>query len=89
MTSSSNTITKRISAAFEPQNKDHALWLRDMHQMARTLDPTKQSPMHKLLTKNPMNVKVQKEEILEFVHIHFVVSMKYSEAVLNGEAWTP
>ena len=44
----------------------------------------------KLLTDNPMGHKFQKKvAALEFPMIHMAISLKYSEAVLNGTAWIP
>jgi hypothetical protein len=36
-----------------------------------------------------MNVKLAKQDTLDWFHIHFVLCAAYAKAVLKGKAWIP
>ena len=78
------TITKKISRAFDPMNSTHVIWFRDLHHAT-----INEKPVDKVFDANPFGIKVSKKEHLEWVDTMFSVGMKYATSVLEGKAWVP
>ena len=84
------TITSKFIKAFVPSNESHVKWLQKMTIMADTLgDAQKHQQLVREIQSNPMGVKVNEVEALDWPHIHFVIAMAYSKAVLSGKAYIP
>jgi hypothetical protein len=76
--------------AFDPKNKNHVVWLKKMTDIADTLgDPKRHQALIAEVNANPMGVKLDNRDALMWVEIHFGIAMKYTRAVLNGEAIIP
>lgn len=82
------TPTQRFSDAFDASNKEHVEWLSKFFDYAKNIGSEK-TPIDDFINTNPMGVKLQKNELLEWVHIHFCLAMKYSDRVMKGQAWIP
>jgi len=76
--------------AFDPAKKDHVVWLKKMTDMAETLgDPKRHQSLVAEINSNPLGVKLDHRDALMWVEIHFGIAMKYTKAVLKGEAVIP
>lgn len=65
-------------------------WLRYMSTiMINKMNDGKKFNLQHEINNNPMGVKISNDKVLDWAEIHFMLSMKYSKAVLSGEAWTP
>jgi hypothetical protein len=84
MSVDSATITKKFSTAFDSSNKDHVVWFQKLYEAS-----TNEKPVDVILKENPFKINVSKNEMLEWVHIQFVLAMKYTGSVLTGGAWVP
>jgi hypothetical protein len=42
-----------------------------------------------VMKSNPMNLKFSEKDTLDIVFIQFSLAMKYTKAILDGEAWVP
>jgi len=85
-----DTITSKFIKAFMSSNESHVKWLQKMTIMAETLgDAHKHQQLVREIQGNPMGVKVNEIEALDWPHIHFVIAMVYSKAVLCGKAYIP
>ena len=82
-----STTTSQFAEKFNPVDKTHVMWLKKMGEMMETLDPEKRMDLTRLVNLNPMNVTMNNP--LDWVFIHFSLAMKYTKAVLSGEAWVP
>ena len=87
-----------LAKNFQANQKDHVLWFQKMFQVMKVL----QDPMNsnsqinlkkfnpdKILKENPMKIKVDKVESINFPMIHMAIGLRYAEAVLQGRAWIP
>ena len=84
------TITSKFIKAFVPTNESHVKWLQKMTILAETLgDAQRHQQLVRDIQANPMGVKVNEVEALDWPHIHFVIAMAYSKAVLTGKAYVP
>ena len=78
------TITKRFASAFDPKHESHVMWFKQLH------DATEDGKsVDKVLEDNPFGISLTKKEMVEWIHIQFVLAMKYATSVLNGRAWVP
>lgn len=84
------TVTSQFIKAFKPDNEKHVRWLGRMFDLAETMaDPNSRVDILSETNKNPMGVKLEQREALDWAHIHFVLSAKYAQAVWRGQAWIP
>jgi hypothetical protein len=80
----STTITKQFSSAFDSKNETHVKWLKSLHDATQN-----EKSVDKVLAVNPFGIKPTKKDMLEWVHIQFILAMKYAMNVLDGDAWVP
>jgi len=84
------TITSDFYKAFRPDNERHVAWFKQMYSVSEDMkDPTKHISLVGEVNLNPMKIEIKHGEALEWPNIHFMLSMKYAKAVLNGEAFIP
>ncbi len=82
------SVTQRFANAFDSSNRAHVIWLSKFFDFAENL--AKERPdIDSMLNSNPMGIVVKKDEMLDWVQIHFMVSMKYARDVLTGKAFIP
>ena len=82
------TPTDRFAKAFNPQSIPHVKWLSKFFEYAENLDKST-TDIGTFINTNPMGVVLKKEEMLDWVHIHFILGMKYAQNVLKGTAYVP
>ena len=96
-------MTTEISLAkkFLPNQKDHVQWFQEMNRVAKSMNEQMTSntqvelrkkggmDLVTILKQNPMKVKIQSNDSLEFPMIYMSIGMRYAEAVLEGRAWIP
>ena len=85
-----STITIKFRDAFDPSNAEHVKWLAHMTDVAENFnDPNKAVSIVEEINGNPMGVKIEDRDALDWFHIHFVLSAMYAKAVLRGKAFIP
>ena len=80
-----STVVQEFSKKFQPQQESHVLWMK---QVMTTLNEMKAGVVQ-VMSANPMNVKFSESNALDIVFIQFSLAMKYTKAILDGEAWVP
>ena len=86
--------------AFDPANEKHVTWLRNMFSVLDEFDKlgndtielvnTMQSTnIEQNLQSNPLGIDVSSQDIFDFPLINFLLSVKYSRAVMAHNAWIP
>ncbi len=84
------TTTSNFLSAFKPENKEHVAWFSDMITMAENMSTVEGGfSMVNEVNKNPMGVKLDDKDALEWCHIHFCIGMKYAKAVVQKRAYIP
>ena len=84
----SPAIVTKFSKSFNPADQEHVMWLKKVQEAVANMDTTKcQLPV--VINQNPMKVKFQASDMLNWVHVHFALSFKFTKSVLDGEAWVP
>lgn len=82
------TPTARFSKAFDPSNMSHVKWLGDFFKYSENLANDTKDISH-FINKNPMGQVLKQTEMMDWVQIHFALSMKYTQHVFKGTAFIP
>jgi hypothetical protein len=84
------SITAKFVKAFDSQNQSHVKWLSRMIDVAEKMgDASRDSNLVSEINMNPMGVKLEQMEALEWPHIHFCICAVYAKAVLRKKAFLP
>lgn len=84
------TITSKFIKVFDCQNKSHITWLAHMIDLAESMnDQSAHIKLVEEINMNPMKVKIDTRDALDWPHIHFCLCAVYAKAVLNGKAFIP
>ena len=74
---------------FDCKNIKHVIWLKELgSSMARSIGGGKPD-IAKLIKENPLPGKPSMDNVMDFAYVHFQLCMKYTNAVLNGDAYVP
>jgi hypothetical protein len=83
-----DSTTKHFTKAFDPSNEEHVMWLKNVGEKIKNVGPgDKKLDMENLVNGNPFNEKL--DNFMDWAYAHFSISMKYTDAVLNGYAFIP
>lgn len=76
---------------FDCADQKHVKWLQRLTvKVMSKISNGQQCDLLGEINDNPMKDAVlPKDQLLNWAQLHFVISMKYSTAVLQGNAWTP
>jgi hypothetical protein len=75
--------------AFNCKNEAHVLWLKKIGaEMTRAVNGEKVDII-KTIESNPLDNVPKMTNPADFAYIHFQLSMKYANAVLNNDAFIP
>ena len=78
-------VAQRFASRFQPQQQSHVLWMK---RVVHTLGDMGVNIVD-VINSNPMNVEIAESDIMDIVFIQFSLAMKYTKAILDGEAWIP
>jgi len=83
-----DSTTKQFTKAFEPSNKEHVLWLKAVGESIKNVNPgDKKLDLEKLVNQNPFHERL--DNFMDWAYAHFSIAMKYTDAVLSGDAFIP
>lgn len=74
---------------FDCKNEDHVLWLKKVGAGMAVITSGKKYDISKEVNDNPLTGKPQMTNPMDWAYIHFQLAMKYTNAVLNGDAFIP
>ena len=83
------SVTSKFVKKFVVDDHTHVEWLSHMCDIAEGLTPTKPTVLMTEVNKNPMNIKLDQTDVLDWPHIHFCLCAVYAKAVLRGKAFIP
>lgn len=84
------SISSKFVKDFDSNKQSHVEWLSHMIDLAEMLgDPEKHTDLVAEINKNPMKIKLDKRDALDWPHIHFCLCAVYAKAVLRHKAWIP
>jgi hypothetical protein len=74
---------------FDCKNETHIMWLKKIGgAMAKSINGDKIDIID-VVNDNPLPGKPKVDQPMEWAYIHFQLCMKYTNAVLSGEAFIP
>lgn len=83
-----STVTERFKTSFDSSNQKHVKWLAKFFNFAKNIASNRLS-IDDFINTNPMGVRMESSELMDWIHVHFILAMKYSHDVLEGNAWIP
>lgn len=84
------SITSKFLKAFDPKSEVHVKWLAEMNDLAEKMgDPKAHISLVEKVNMNPMNMKLEQRDALDWPNIHFVLLAGYAKAVMRGKAFIP
>jgi len=83
------SITSKFIKEFRPDSEEHVKWLSKMVDFAETMSVEKPGDIIAETNKNPMKIKLEAKDALDWPHIHFCLFAVYAKAVLKGKAFIP
>jgi hypothetical protein len=84
------SITSNFVREFDSLKETHVMWLAHMMDIAENMnDLNKHTDLISEVNKNPMKIRLDQRNALDWAHIHFVLCAVYAKAVLRGKAWIP
>ena len=81
-------VAQRFAEKFQPQQESHVLWMKRVMTSLNEMMSKKVNILN-IMNVNPMQVKMSENDIMDIVFIQFSLAMKYTKAILDGEAWVP
>lgn len=81
-------IAQKFASKFQPQQESHVLWLKQVVDSLNNM-MNKRVNIVGVMNANPLGVKMTENDIMDIVFIQFGLAMKYTKAILDGEAWVP
>ena len=81
-------VAQRFASQFQPQQESHVLWMKRVMTSLNEMMSKKVNILN-IMNVNPMQVKMSENDIMDIVFIQFSLAMKYTKAILDGEAWVP
>lgn len=81
--------TSKFIKAFDPTSETHVKWLSHMVDIAETLSPERATNLAAEINKNPLGIKLEPIDALDWPHIHFCLCGVYAKGVLKGRAHIP
>lgn len=84
------SLTSKFIQAFNTRDQTHVKWLSGMTEVAEKMgDPTKGLNLVDEINQNPMKIKIDVNDALDWPHIHFCLMAVYAKAVMRKQAWLP
>jgi hypothetical protein len=74
---------------FDCKNEEHVMWLKEVGQGMAKVSAGERYDIATVVNKNPLSGKPKMKNPMDWAYIHFQLAMKYTNAVLNGDAFIP
>jgi replication-associated recombination protein RarA len=74
---------------FDCKNEKHVMWLKDVGAGMAKISAGEKYDIAKHVNNNPIKGNPKMGNPMDWAYIHFQLAMKYTNAVLNGDAFIP
>jgi hypothetical protein len=74
---------------FDCKNEKHVAWLKEVGSGMAKITAGQKYDISKTVNNNPLTGKPRMSNPMDWAYIHFQLAMKYTNAVLNGDAFIP
>lgn len=80
-------MTEAFVKKFNPNEKEHVMWLKDVCTAMSMASSGDHIDIVTVANSNSFGCRLKSP--LDFAAVHFQLAMKYTAAVLSGDAWVP
>ena len=74
---------------FDCKNEKHVMWLKEVGAGMAKVSTGGKYDISRTVNNNPLNGKPKMSNPMDWAYIHFQQAMKYTNAVLNDDAFIP
>lgn len=74
---------------FDCKNEDHVMWLKNVGEVMTKVTMGEKVDLVSAVNMNPLTGAPKMSNPADWAYIHFQLAMKYSTAVLSGNAFIP
>jgi hypothetical protein len=74
---------------FDCKNEKHVMWLKEVGAGMAKVTTGERYDISKTVNNNPLKGNPKMGNPMDWAYIHFQLAMKYTNAVLNGDAFIP
>jgi len=74
---------------FDCKNEEHVMWLKEIGKGMTKISTGEKFDIAGIANNNPLPGKPKMKNPMDMAEVHFMLSMKYATAVLDGQAFIP
>jgi hypothetical protein len=74
---------------FDCKNEKHVMWLKEVGAGMAKVTGGERYDISRTVNNNPLKGSPKMDNPMDWAYIHFQLAMKYTNAVLNGDAFIP
>ena len=74
---------------FDCKNEKHVMWLKEVGAGMAKVSTGERYDISKIVNNNPLTGNPKMSNPMDWAYIHFQLAMKYTNAVLNCDAFIP
>ena len=74
---------------FDCKNEKHVMWLKEVGAGMAKVSTGEKYDISRTVNNNPLPGNPKMSNPMDWAYIHFQLAMKYTNAVLNGDAFIP
>lgn len=75
--------------SFDCKNEEHVMWLKDVGECMAKVIGGEKFDILSIVNNSPLPGNPSLENGMEWAYTHFQLCMKYTNAVLHGDAFVP
>lgn len=75
--------------SFDCKDESHVMWLKDVGEVTAKAIGGRKLNIIATVNNNPLPGKPSMENPMDWAYVHFQLCMKYTNAVLHGDAFVP
>jgi hypothetical protein len=75
--------------SFDCTDEKHVMWLKDVGDAMTKITNNEKVDIISIVNNNPLRGSPTMSNVADWAYVHFQLAMKYSNAVLNNDAFIP
>lgn len=75
--------------SFDCKDEKHVMWLKDVGDAMTKITNNEKVDIISIVNNNPLKGSPTMKNVADWAYVHFQLAMKYTNAVLNSDAFIP
>ena len=75
--------------SFDCKDEKHVTWLKDVGDAMTKITNNEKVDIISIVNNNPLKGSPTMKNVADWAYVHFQLAMKYTNAVLNSDAFIP